>query len=183
MLSASLLHRLILRHQSAKMAFSPRLLLLLTAVSGLLAGSWSSAIKKADDCCPKDWTQLDKRCFIFQNYEVDFNQAEIVCKIIGGNLVSIHSNLENEVVRQLIFEATGENSLTWIGFTDAVEEDSFLWTDGSDVDFTDWANNRPNNNGEQDCAIINFRGDDEWNDIDCTLLRPFFCAMDLKLHR
>ncbi|XP_061780277.1 galactose-specific lectin nattectin-like isoform X2 [Nerophis lumbriciformis] len=181
MISASLLHRLILRHQSAKMAFSPRLLLLLTAISGLLAGSWSFAIEK-DDCCPTGWTQLDNRCFIFKNERVDFITAETTCIILGGNLVSIHSNLENELVRQLIFDVTGRNTRTWIGFTDAVEEGSFIWTDGSVVDFTDWANNRPNNNGNQNCVNINFRGDDQWNDIPCIRSRTYVCAMDLKPH-
>ncbi|XP_061750234.1 galactose-specific lectin nattectin-like [Nerophis ophidion] len=134
----------------------------------------------ADDCCPKGWTQLNRRCFIFQNQQVDFLSAETTCIILGGNLVSIHSSLENELVRQLIFDVTGDNTRTWIGFTDAIEEDSFIWTDGSVVDFTGFASGRPNNFGEQDCVIINFRGVDEWNDNSCSLLRTYVCAMDLK---
>ncbi|XP_061896888.1 galactose-specific lectin nattectin-like [Entelurus aequoreus] len=118
---------------------------------------WSIAIKE-DDCCPEGWTQLDMRCFIFQNERVDFITAETTCIILGGNLVSIHSNLENELVRQLIFDVTGQNTRTWIGFTDAIREGSFIWTDGSVVDFTDWANNRPSSNGNRNCANINFRG-------------------------
>ncbi|XP_061896727.1 galactose-specific lectin nattectin-like isoform X2 [Entelurus aequoreus] len=103
-----------------------------------------------------------------------------MCIILGGNLVSIHSTMENNLVRQLIFKSTGENGPTWIGFTDAVVEGSFIWTDGSIVDFTNWANNRPSSNGDRNCAIINFRGEDTWNDIRCIRRRPFVCARDVK---
>ncbi|XP_061781289.1 ladderlectin-like [Nerophis lumbriciformis] len=162
------------------MAFSPRLLLLLTAVSGLLTGSWSFD-EGNDNCCPEGWTQLNDRCFIFDKHDFNFVTAETICIILGGNLVSIHSKLENTLVRQLIFRSTGANGLTWIGFTDTVMEDSFIWTDGSIVDFTNWGTNRPNNNnGNQNCAVINLRGEDTWNDVRCIGRRPFVCARDVK---
>ncbi|XP_061750231.1 galactose-specific lectin nattectin-like [Nerophis ophidion] len=161
------------------MAFSPRVLLILAAVGGLLTGSWCFDHRN-DNCCPEGWTQLNERCFIYDDHDFNFLTAETVCIILGGNLVSIHSTMENTLVRQLIFQRTGENNPTWIGFTDAVVEDSFIWTDGSIVDFTNFGNNRPNNNGNQDCAIINFRGEDTWNDIRCNRRRPFVCARDVK---
>nr|XP_057932133.1 galactose-specific lectin nattectin-like [Doryrhamphus excisus] len=133
------------------------------------------------DCCPKGWTQLDNRCFFFQNVVVNFYTAETICNILGGNLASIHSNLENEVIRQVILQGAGFTRHTWIGFSDAIQEGNFVWTDGSEVDYTDWENGRPNNrNGNQHCAVVNFNNVDNWNDIRCRQRRPFICAKELK---
>ncbi|XP_054631800.1 galactose-specific lectin nattectin-like [Dunckerocampus dactyliophorus] len=162
------------------MAFAPRLLFLLCGISGLLAGSCPFPLKTGR--CPVGWTQLDDRCFIFQNVDVNFATAETICNILGGNLASIHSNLENEVIRQLIFEGTGFTRHTWIGFSDSIQEGNYIWTDGSQVDFTDWETGRPNNNGNQDCAVVNFNNVDNWNDIRCRQIRPLICARDLKYH-
>jgi len=32
----------------------------------------------------------------------------------------------------------------WIGFTDAAEEDSWLWTSGDPITYTNWGGNEPN---------------------------------------
>ncbi|XP_061546852.1 galactose-specific lectin nattectin-like [Phycodurus eques] len=139
------------------MAFGPHLLLLLCGISGLLTGTWAFALKR-DQYCPPRWTQLDNRCIIFQNEKLTFALAETVCNILGGNLVSIHNNLENEVVRHLILAGAGSFRRSWIGLHDRVEDGEFLWTDGSPFDFNDWANNRPRMNTNQDCTVINFQG-------------------------
>ncbi|XP_061692200.1 galactose-specific lectin nattectin-like isoform X2 [Syngnathoides biaculeatus] len=165
---------------TATMAFSLQLLFLLCGISGLFTGTWAFPLKKEQDCHP-GWTQLDNRCIILRNEELNFPLAETVCNILGGNLVSIHNNLENEVVRHLILAGAGSFQRSWIGLHDRVEDGEFLWTDGSPFDFDDWANNRPRINTDQDCAEINFR-DGPWNDLRCGARRSFVCAKNLKHH-
>ncbi|XP_054652937.1 galactose-specific lectin nattectin-like [Dunckerocampus dactyliophorus] len=133
----------------------------------------------AGQSCPKGWIQLNNRCLIFVDKEFNFNLAEIFCNTFGGNLVSIHSRLENEVVRHLILAEAGSFQRSWIGFQDMDQEGVFEWTDGSTVDFTDWANNRPRTNSNLNCAEINFRGD-SWNDMRCGAERPFVCARNVE---
>ncbi|KAM9810216.1 ladderlectin-like isoform 1-T3 [Syngnathus typhle] len=146
---------------------------------GGISGSWAASIKIGGDC-PAGWTQLDTRCFIFQNERLNFRLAETVCNILGGNLVSIHSQLENEVVRHVILAGAGSFARTWIGLYDRIEDGDYLWTDGSEVDFFDWANNRPTMNPDQDCVEINFPNNDQWNDRRCGGRLPFVCAKDLN---
>ncbi|XP_054653069.1 galactose-specific lectin nattectin-like [Dunckerocampus dactyliophorus] len=155
------------------MAFALHLLLLLCGITG----SWSFVIYRGQSC-PQNWTQLNERCFISLEENLRFADAESFCNGLGGNLASIHSELENEVVRQVILEQAGNFQRSWIGFNDAVQEGVFVWTDGSTVDFTDWANNRPRTNDNLNCAEINFR-DEFWNDVGCRARRAFVCATDL----
>ncbi|XP_077351590.1 galactose-specific lectin nattectin-like [Festucalex cinctus] len=160
------------------MAFALYLILILSGSSELFTGTWAFVIKR-DNYCPHGWTQLETRCFIFQNEEFNFVLAETICNILGGNLVSIHSDLENEVVRHLILAGAGSFQLSWIGLYDRIEEGDFLWTDGSPFDFNDWASGRPRVNTNRGCTEINFQGE-FWNDRPCGRQRSFVCAKDLK---
>ncbi|XP_049591453.1 ladderlectin [Syngnathus scovelli] len=145
---------------------------------GGISGSWAASVKMGLRC-PAGWTQLDTRCFIFQNEPFRFRTAETICNILGGNLVSIHNELENEVVRQVILAGAGSFERSWIGLYDRIEDGDYLWTDGSEVDFFDWATNRPTMNANQDCVEINFQTNNQWNDRGCNGQLPFVCAKDL----
>nr|XP_057934340.1 galactose-specific lectin nattectin-like [Doryrhamphus excisus] len=156
------------------MAFALRLVLLLCGITGSC-----SFVLYTGPSCPDGWTRLNHRCFNFLNENFRFADAETFCNALGGNLVSIHSQLENEVVRFLIEQGAGSARRTWIGFHDTVREGEFVWTDGSVVDFTDWANNRPRMNDMANCAEINFQGE-TWNDVRCSRQRSIVCTKDVK---
>ena len=64
----------------------------------------------------------------------------------------------------------------WLGATDEVAEDTFLWMpSGSLVDFTDWDTNQPNNYEEQDCVAY-LHKPKKWHDIACDFrIEGFMC--------
>ncbi|XP_077371461.1 lithostathine-1-alpha-like [Festucalex cinctus] len=132
--------------------------------------------------CPKGWTQLDKYCYIFQRDPRSFLDAEKVCNLLHGNLVSINSLKEHALVVELIREGAGEVVDTWIGLHDAIEEDHFVWTDGEIVNFRNFGASQPNNNGvgvEADCVEI--EADDElWDDDECSDENPFVCIRPVE---
>ncbi|XP_061688306.1 C-type lectin galactose-binding isoform-like [Syngnathoides biaculeatus] len=152
----------------------------LDAVASLLllcgiASRWAAAeFTTQSDRCPVDWTLLNNRCYISKNEFLTFDEAENSCNLLGGSLVSIHSNLENAVVKELI-EFLPQGGDTWIGlFTDA--EGVTMWTDASNTEFT------VNFEGflEEGCVAI------EENDIeyvwavrDCNTAIPYICARDI----
>ncbi|KAM9829859.1 snaclec 6-like [Syngnathus typhle] len=160
------------------MAFTLGSLVLLCGISGLLTGVWSAKIVPVkDNNCPKGWTQLDCFCYIHESESRSFADAESVCNILGGNLVSIHSALENALVRELV-EAGGDATQTWIGLTDAVLEDDFMWTDGSDVDFTNFEAAPLDGS---DCVLMDI-ATGEWDDEDCTTPLPYVCIRETFRH-
>ncbi|XP_077432788.1 galactose-specific lectin nattectin-like [Vanacampus margaritifer] len=136
-----------------------------------------SIIFVVHNSCPKGWTQLDCHCYIYEHEERTFADAESVCNILGGNLVSIHSALENAFVHELIREH-GNNDEVWIGLHDAIEDDDFIWTDGSDQDFTHFDATEPDETGP--CVHID-ESDGFWEDGSCADDLSYVCIRDVPL--
>jgi lectin-like protein len=102
---------------------------------------------------------------------VTWGNAQARCKLLGGDLASIHSAAENGEV----FAGAAGNRV-WIGMNDQAEEDAWGWSDGSAVDYTAWDANQPNDNNElgEDCAVMeDFNS--VWNDNYCDELRALVC--------
>nr|XP_061802918.1 ladderlectin-like [Nerophis lumbriciformis] len=161
------------------MAFGLRCVFLLCGLSGLLTGVWSKpAVHPVENSCPKGWTQLDCHCYIYEDDIRTFADAESVCNILGGNMVSIHSDLENALVVEML-RANDNDDEAWIGLSDAIEDDTFLWTDGSDNEYTnfDTDQSEPDNTGP--CVQIQ-ENDGTWEDVECSTELPYICIRDIK---
>ncbi|KAM9827968.1 galactose-specific lectin nattectin-like [Syngnathus typhle] len=161
------------------MAFHLQTLFLLCGLAGLWTGTWSKAMEKVKgNGCPKDWTRLECNCYIYQHEARNFADAESVCNILGGNLVSIHNALENFFVHQLILAYNSPND-TWIGLHDAINEDNnFIWTDGTPEDFLAFTGSEPDSTGN--CIQIN-RSDGCWEDMVCTDEFPYVCIRETSV--
>ncbi|KAM9822054.1 struthiocalcin-2-like [Syngnathus typhle] len=160
------------------MAFTLRSVFLFCAISGLVSVSWTKSHceeKDKDNYCPKGWTQLDKHCFLFQDDQRSFPDAESVCNILGGNLASIRSSLEYAVVLQVIAESTSDpDDDIWIGLHEALGDGSFVWTDGTKVGFTAFNTNTDSG----DC--IEIEDDDKlWDNDSCMNQNRFVCSKDV----
>uniref|UniRef100_A0A8C6S6I8 C-type lectin domain-containing protein n=1 Tax=Neogobius melanostomus TaxID=47308 RepID=A0A8C6S6I8_9GOBI len=128
--------------------------------------------------CPDGWTPFGTRCFKFFDSHFSWTQAEKSCQSHGANLASIHSAEENAFVVDLIKEATGENRKTWIGGHDRVQENLWMWTDGSVWDYAIWASGEPNNTGEREHFVeINYSAT-HWNDYHEDHVQSYICARD-----
>ncbi|XP_061758500.1 lithostathine-1-like isoform X2 [Nerophis ophidion] len=152
------------------MAFTPSAFFLLCGIAGLMTGAWSLP---TDGCCPEGWTQLDDHCYVFQDDLRTFADAESVCNVLGGNLVSITSYVDNLVVVALAKE--GGVAFTWIGLHDAIEKGDFLWTDGTDFEFDNFAENQPDFDGA--CVELSV-ADGTFFDKDCTFEQSSVCIRD-----
>ena len=54
----------------------------------------------------------------------------------------------------------------WIGFNDIATTNTWVWTDGTPSDYTNWNTNEPNGGHIENCAELLTSG--LWNDIGCT---------------
>ncbi|XP_057693597.1 lithostathine-1-alpha-like [Corythoichthys intestinalis] len=161
------------------MAFARRVLVLLCVISGLLSRAFSDhPTLKKDNNCPKGWTRLNCNCYIYQDEKRTFADAESVCNIIGGNLVSIHNSVENFFVRELIREGTVEPDTSWIGLHDAISQTGdFIWTDGTIEDFLAFNLDEPDSGG--DCVEI-VDSDGCWADTACTDMLTYVCIREVQ---
>lgn len=59
----------------------------------------------------------------------------------------------------------------WLGLTDVLTENTFIWTrDGSPMTYGRWANGEPNNQySDEDCVhVLDYGGVLLWNDVPCS---------------
>ncbi|XP_077470067.1 galactose-specific lectin nattectin-like [Stigmatopora argus] len=158
------------------MAVALRSFFILCGILGFLTGAYSKPAKCAhENCCPKGWTQLNDRCFLYQDKKMQFADAEHICQILGGNLASVHSELEYSLVIALIRENSGSRDDVWLGLNEAIEYKTPCWTDGSIVDFT--AFNYDSHRGT--CFEIDF-SDLLWDNAHCGIVNRFVCARDAE---
>ncbi|XP_062599603.1 perlucin-like [Saccostrea cucullata] len=65
----------------------------------------------------------------------------------------------------------------WIGATDIDNEGTFTWNRHTNVTFSNWRNNQPNNwGGNQHCVEICRNG--FWNDLNCNTNSAFICEKE-----
>ena len=107
-----------------------------------------------------------------------WKEAELLCQIYGGHLVTITSKEENEVAAQLVKEQ--DSYYNAIGFTDEEEEGNWRWVTGEKASYLNWNPGEPNNsfgNG-QDYGYMYSWG--KWDDGYSTKRAPFLCEWEKK---
>jgi len=118
--------------------------------------------------CPVGWTVLNSNCYKFFNTMSTWEDAENHCHTEGGHLASVHSKEENDLVSGLYETAGFSSTVIFLGATDVVTEGAWKWSDGSPMDFKNWAPNQPSNDhNKQHCLEINFGKFGLWNDRKC----------------
>ena len=98
----------------------------------------------------------------------DWQNAQAEAASLGGNLVTVNSQAEQDFLRRVFFSDAKRYDLYWIGLNDLAEEGTFVWASGQPVTYTNWAPGEPNDfpPGE-DAVVINWITDlnnGAWND-------------------
>ena len=113
-----------------------------------------------------NWEPTVEYEYIFNARRLRFNEHIEFANEIGFQLVSIHSDKENEIVRQTI-PAIMRNRSTFIGLRRTTSNNSIFankWVDGTPFTYRNWNGREPNNwGGRENYAEILWNG--RWNDI------------------
>lgn len=83
--------------------------------------------------------------YILFDYSLNWNDAEQFAESIGGHLTVISSDAEQEIINKLIIQ--GEKNLYWIGLSDGNIDGNYTWITEDILDYTNWADGEPNNDG------------------------------------
>ncbi|XP_047460791.1 C-type lectin-like [Mugil cephalus] len=126
--------------------------------------------------CPLFWFSFNGDCYKYISTRLTWADAEIQCMSEGAHLVSIHSAEEQNFVKTLIMNFDPAIGYTWIGLNDIYKEGTWMWSDGSAVNFTFWKAGEPNNSlGKENC-VQTWTSDTTWNDYTCQSMFSFICA-------
>ncbi|XP_072226606.1 ladderlectin-like [Leuresthes tenuis] len=153
-------------------------LVLLCLALGAVSASAQGELALQRRNCPQFWYSFNGRCYKYIATKMTWIDAELYCVSQGANLVSIHSQEEENFVKFLIRNFDLAEGVNWIGLTDAQKNGAWLWSDGSKVDFRFWNRGEPNNaGGSEECVHTNWGTDKKWNDKDCSFKYSFVCAI------
>ncbi len=93
---------------------------------------------------------------------LSWSDANAEAEALGGKLVEINSQEENDFVNQIF----GDEGTIWLGFNDVENEGEFVDSDGNALTFTNWNAGEPNNWQDNE-DYVSIRGDsDRWNDLN-----------------
>ncbi|RCN52493.1 lectin C-type domain protein [Ancylostoma caninum] len=87
----------------------------------------------------------------------NFDDAENRCRRNGAHLVSIHNELENQFVHTLTSSGRRIESFedfVYIGLRMNPRTGKWGWTDGSKVDYRQWAVHQPDEPRTEHCAQV-----------------------------
>ncbi|KAK2863334.1 hypothetical protein Q5P01_002867 [Channa striata] len=125
--------------------------------------------------CSRGWTRISGACFKYVNTHMTWARAEKICQSMGAHLTSVENLNEYHELQKMT--APYGNKETWIGGTDAQEENIWFWSNGEKFDYKNWCRGEPNNQkGLQHCLLINHTARKCWDDLQCKARRPFICA-------
>ncbi|XP_071951100.1 macrophage mannose receptor 1-like [Antedon mediterranea] len=137
----------------------------------------------SDVDCLVGWTGYGSHCYqaavIPQDIRLSWEEALDVCRNMGSELASFHSNQEEEWVKSSVKTEYNMTGNFWIGLNDRDAEERYEWSDDSPVDYLPWAIGQPNNDDHtENCVeMIYDKNTNGWADNDCSVKRNWICKM------
>uniref|UniRef100_H3B614 Collectin-12 n=1 Tax=Latimeria chalumnae TaxID=7897 RepID=H3B614_LATCH len=124
--------------------------------------------------CPAQWKNFKDKCYYFSTEEDTFDEAIKFCEERSSIMVIINDREEQQWLKKQI---NGKGSF-WIGLTDRVKENEWVWLDGTPLNYTNWKMGQPDNwnHGHEpgeDCAGVIYAG--SWNDFYCEDINYIIC--------
>ncbi|XP_054706986.1 macrophage mannose receptor 1-like [Uloborus diversus] len=137
----------------------------------------TSSVKRS--VCPEepdDWRDLGgDTCYFFETeIGTTWYKASFKCLQRGGNLVSIHSKEELDVLKQFVRYIKFESLMIGL-HRDAADGNKFSWSDRSPVDFTNWDEGEPNSDMEH-CSVA-YTTSMKFHNHLCEEPRGYICAV------
>ncbi|XP_060583210.1 perlucin-like protein [Ruditapes philippinarum] len=125
------------------------------------------------------WHVFGNSLYFIGKESVKWSQAVDTCKALDGYLVQIQDSKENEFITDLVnstFAEIKDVFGVWIGGSDMQNEGSWIWEHSkASIVFSNWGQNEPNGNKDENCLHLYKYIDWDWNDTICQLKMGFIC--------
>ncbi len=79
--------------------------------------------------------------YLYENMNYTWEEAKEYCESLGGHLVTITSQNEQNIVEDMVEEGT--QNCYWVGGYDI--DENWHWVTGEDFSYTNWSDGEPNN--------------------------------------
>ncbi|KAK0409353.1 hypothetical protein QR680_004488 [Steinernema hermaphroditum] len=109
------------------------------------------------------WNPFGNHMYYLNSEQKNWNDARSWCSSQGAELVSIHSKQEND----FLFSLSG--GWTWIGGFSPADNNTFIWSDGSVWNYTNWTGDDDDDDGDYGDYGDEGDGDDNLPGYGCIL--------------
>ncbi|WP_198469415.1 C-type lectin domain-containing protein, partial [Acetomicrobium sp. S15 = DSM 107314] len=127
--------------------------------------------------CPPGWIELGQRCYAYHDKPKSWHDAEHHCLSLGANLASIHSEYDNNFLKNHMYTVSGSRKPTWIGAHDTMTEGKFMWSDGTKYKYGAFG---PSKKPDPLKNCLRTNADYGFSDEKCGLPLPYLCCKDRK---
>ena len=123
--------------------------------------------------CEDGWDQYDGSCYLFSlDTEVKYDDGRSACQDLGGDMASISDSDEMDFITDRMDEIDSSKHNVFIGLTHSGS--AFVWSDGTPMDYSNWASGEPNGHGSEGCVEM-YVESGKWNDLGCNHDRGYVC--------
>ncbi|KAG9278088.1 C-type mannose receptor 2-like, partial [Astyanax mexicanus] len=151
--------------------------------NGVVTDRWCGAIYKLGGWIDTSCTNMFKFIcyseplgkFVLVKIASNWRDAETYCRQYYTNLATIHSDQEQQDVRDLLTDS----DIVWIG----LGFDNWLWSDGSKTTFRYWHPGQPYSaTDDGNCAMVSTSWGGDWDDTACNGVMSFMCYKGQSEH-
>ncbi len=131
--------------------------------------------------CDPGWISNGHACYLFvassNTASRSWSQAQKTCRSLGAYVTVVDSAQEQAFVQSQLPPAAGQ---VWIGLIDKYRRGSFVWTDGTPLQFNVWGDGQPvySSQSKQNCVLMNPNGGQKagtWITADCSSVAGYIC--------
>ncbi|XP_066503060.1 secretory phospholipase A2 receptor [Hoplias malabaricus] len=112
--------------------------------------------------------------YIFASQTFPWHSVSFACKMMGADLLSLHSKDELNFVKERMNKVSHISAEWWIGLSSVSGHEGFSWTDGTALDYENWRNGRPLRGAGKDCITMSTLTG-EWSTAHCADLHGYVC--------
>uniref|UniRef100_A0AAY3ZYS4 C-type lectin domain-containing protein n=1 Tax=Denticeps clupeoides TaxID=299321 RepID=A0AAY3ZYS4_9TELE len=123
--------------------------------------------------CSLCWS--DPHLYYFVNETKTWTDAQLYCRDHYTDLATV-DGVQDE--KPLVGAVTGGYSQAWIGLHEV--QSSWLWSDGSDSNYTNWAAGKPQLSVQQKLCGAVYTQSGEWSNEGCSGTLPFILSRQLN---
>jgi len=102
---------------------------------------WKSGYQASAKSIPSDAAYFEGSAYKLYGIGMPWHEAKAYCDSIGGHLVTITSQAEQDFITELIRNSSGTDY--WIGLSDEAEMWRYEWVTGEEYGYSHWATGWP----------------------------------------
>lgn len=117
------------------------------------------------------WFFFHEAEYYFASKQFPWQSVSFTCKMMGADLLSIHSSEELDFVKGHL---TKDSEYWWIGLSANSGHNGLSWTDGSALDYENWENGQFSRKPGQNCIQMSAQSG-QWSAGSCKDPRGYVC--------